>query len=130
MPLFIFLVAIVLGVSGILTLPVAFTGAVVVLVLSGQLRARELYKNIDWPVIVLLGAMVPVGMAMEASGVNTLIANYIAGLAGIWPTWSIVALVLVLAMFLSNVMNNAATAIDVTTTMNWQKNSALVQIRC
>jgi len=110
-PLFIFLIAIALGVSGFLTLPVAFTGAVVALVLSGQLRARELYKNIDWPVIVLLGAMVPVGMAMEASGVNTLIANYIAGLAGIWPTWSIVALVLVLAMFLSDVMNNAATAI-------------------
>ncbi|MBT5030882.1 MAG: SLC13 family permease [Proteobacteria bacterium] len=110
-PLVIFSVAIALGVSGLLSLPIAFTGAVVALVLSGQIRARELYQEVDWPVIVLLGAMVPVGMAMEQSGANSLLADGIAALAAILPAWSIVMLMLMAAMFLSDIMNNAATAI-------------------
>ena len=97
--------------SGALSLPIAFTAAVAALVLSGQTQVRELYKAIDWPVIVLLGAMVPVGMAMDLSGVNALLAEKIVGLSHIWPTWSIVLLILLAAMFLSDVMNNAATAI-------------------
>ena len=92
-------------------MPVAFTAAVAVLVLSGQIRVRELYDSIDWPVIVLLGAMVPVGMAMSLSGVNALLADKIADLSYIWPTWSIVMLILLAAMFLSDIVNNAATAI-------------------
>jgi di/tricarboxylate transporter len=110
-PLLIFLAAIVLGVTGLLSLPVAFTAAVIALVLSGQMRAREIYQGVDWPVIVLLGAMVPVGLAMEASGANVLLAGGVATLAGYLPPWGIVALVLVAAMFLSDIMNNAATAI-------------------
>ena len=110
-PLIIFAVAIGLGVSGLLSLPVAFTAAVIALVLSGQMRARELYQGVDWPVVVLLGAMVPVGLAMEMSGANGLLAGGVAVLAGYLPPWGIVALVLVAAMFLSDIMNNAATAI-------------------
>jgi len=91
--------------------PVAFTAAVVFLVLSNQISARELYDGIDWPVIVLLGAMGPVGMAMEVSGVNNLLADQIAVLAGVLQPWCIVALVLVTAMVLSDIINNAATAI-------------------
>ena len=110
-PLIIFIAAIVLGVSGLLSLPIAFTAAVIALVVSGQMRARELYQGVDWPVVVLLGAMVPVGLAMETSGANVLLAGGIATLAGYLPAWGIVALVLVAAMFLSDIMNNAATAI-------------------
>jgi di/tricarboxylate transporter len=110
-PLIIFIIAIALGASGALSLPVAFTAAVAALVLSGQIRVRELYDSIDWPVIVLLGAMVPVGMAMSLSGVNALLADKIANLSYIWPTWSIVVLILLAAMFLSDIVNNAATAI-------------------
>jgi di/tricarboxylate transporter len=110
-PLIIFACAIGLGVSGLLSLPVAFTAAVIALVLSGQMRARELYQGVDWPVVVLLGAMVPVGLAMEMSGANGLLAGGVATLAVHLPPWGIVALVLVAAMFLSDIMNNAATAI-------------------
>jgi len=110
-PLVVFAAAIVLGVSGLLSLPVAFTAAVAALVLSGQMRARELYQGVDWPVIVLLGAMVPVGLAMEQSGASLVLADGIARLAALMPAWGVVALVLVAAMVLSDVMNNAATAI-------------------
>jgi len=110
-PLMIFAVAIALGVFGVLSIPVAFTGAVVALVLSGQMRARELYRGVDWPVVVLLGAMVPVGMAMKESGADQLLAGAIGGMAEFLPAWGILALLLVAAMLLSAVINNAATAI-------------------
>ena len=110
-PLCIFTTAILCSIFGIVSTPVAFTAAVVFLVLSNQISARELYDGIDWPVIVLLGAMGPVGMAMEVSGVNNLLADQIAVLAGVLQPWCIVALVLVTAMVLSDIINNAATAI-------------------
>ncbi len=110
-PLFVFAAAVVLGVSGLLSLPIAFTAAVVALVLSGQVRARDLYQGVDWPILVLLGAMVPVGLAMEQSGASVVLADGIAWLAGMMPAWGVVAVVLVAAMVLSDVMNNAATAI-------------------
>ena len=110
-PLMIFAVAIALGVFGVLSIPVAFTGAVVALVLSGQMRARELYRGVDWPVVVLLGAMVPVGMAMKESGADQLLAGAIGGMAEFLPAWGILALLLITAMLLSAVINNAATAI-------------------
>jgi di/tricarboxylate transporter len=110
-PLMIFAVAIALGVFGVLSIPVAFTGAVVALVLSGQMRARELYRGVDWPVVVLLGAMVPLGMAMKESGADQLLAGAIGGMAEFLPAWGILALLLITAMLLSAVINNAATAI-------------------
>ena len=110
-PLIIFAAAIVLGVSGLLSLPVAFTAGVVALVLSGQMRAREIYQAVDWPILILLGAMVPVGYAMEFSGAGQVLAGGVAALAIHLPPWGIIVLVLVATMFLSDIMNNAATAI-------------------
>ena len=111
LPLIIFAVAIALGVFGLLSIPVAFTGAVVALVLTRSLTLRDLYASVDRPVIVLLAAMVPVGMAVEASGATDLIVGGIARLSDILPAWSIVVVVLVAAMILSDIMNNAATAV-------------------
>jgi len=65
----------------------------------------------SWPIIVLLAAMVPVGLAVEASGATGLIADSIARISLILPPWSVVLVVLVTAMVLSDIMNNAATAV-------------------
>ena len=61
--------------------------------------------------IVLLAAMVPVGLAVENSGATALIADGVAELAEVLPPWCIVLVVLLVAMVLSDVMNNAATAV-------------------
>jgi di/tricarboxylate transporter len=111
LPLIIFATAIALGVLGFLTVPVAFTGAVVALVLTRSVSLRELYSSVDWSVIVLLAAMVPVGLAVEGSGATALIANGVAQMAEVLPGWSVVLVILLVAMVLSDVMNNAATAV-------------------
>jgi len=111
LPLIVFAAAIVASLFGLLSIPVAFTAAVVALVLSRCISLRELYSSVDWSVIVLLAAMVPVGLAVENSGATALIADGIATLADVLPPWSIVLVILLVAMVLSDVMNNAATAV-------------------
>ncbi len=111
LPLIIFAAAIGLSVFGLLPIPVAFTAAVVALVLARNVSLRELYSSVDWSIIVLLAAMVPVGLAVEASGATDLIANGVAIMAEHLPPWSVVLVILLVAMILSDVMNNAATAV-------------------
>jgi len=111
MPLILFAAAIALAATGLLSVPVALLGALLVMILGNLLTPREVYDAIDWPVIVLLGAMIPVGGALGATGGTALIADGILSLAGDFPPWAILTVVLVAAMTLSDVMNNAATAV-------------------
>jgi len=90
---------------------IAFAAGAVAMVVFGVLSLREAYESIDWPVIVLLGAMMPVGAALETSGGAAQIASLLAqATEGLTPAASIAAL-LVVSMLLSNVVNNAAAAV-------------------
>ena len=109
----IFVAAILLGATGLVPIALAFSIAVVVYVLSGLLPIRDLYDGVDWPVIVLLGAMFPLGAALQATGTTSLFAASLVDAAsafGMAP-WGLMALVLVATMFLSDIINNAATAV-------------------
>jgi di/tricarboxylate transporter len=110
-PLGIFAAAIALSAFGYLPIAVAFMGAILAYVIIGLLPLRELYTKIDWPIIVLLGGMIPVGQALEASGGTAMIANQILGLTGFLPGWAILTIVMVVTMCLSDLINNAATAL-------------------
>jgi di/tricarboxylate transporter len=103
--------AIALTASGLLPAPVALSGAVLLFVFLGVLSPRELYDGIDWPVIVLLGAMIPVGGALESTGMTHLIADEILAVAQGLPIYLVLGFVLVVTMTLSDIMNNAATAV-------------------
>lgn len=107
----IFMLAIGLGIAGFVSLPVAFVLAVGAYVLTGILSTREIYDDIDWPVIVLLAAMIPVGNALTTSGTTQLVAdNLITATQGL-STPLILGMLLVVTMLLSDVINNAATAL-------------------
>jgi len=107
----IFATALAASGFGLLPAAVALTAAAVAMVLFDFLNLREMYEAIDWPVIVLLGGMIPVGGALESTGTAALLANSLVGLAGALPVWAILAFVLIVTMTLSDVMNNAATAV-------------------
>ena len=95
---------------GLLPAAVAFTAGVVALLALRVIPVRRVYDAIDWPVIVLLAALIPVAQAMESTGAADLIAQTL--LNGVAQGSPIVALVLILVvtMTLSDFMNNAATA--------------------
>lgn len=107
----IFALAIVATASGAVSTSIAFGAAAVAYVLAGVLPIRQLYEGIDWPVVVLLGAMFPLGFALEDTGAAALVANLVASEAFGLPVWVVLTLVLIFAIALSNVINNAATAL-------------------
>ncbi|MDP6691563.1 MAG: SLC13 family permease [Alphaproteobacteria bacterium] len=107
----IFAAALAASGLGLLPAAVALTAAAVAMVLFDFLNLREMYEAVDWPVIILLGGMIPVGAALESTGTATLLANGLVEVAASLPVWAVLAFVLILTMTLSDVMNNAATAV-------------------
>ena len=109
--LLIFGAAIGLSAAGILPMTMAFVGAALAYVFIGILPTRDVYREIDWPVIVLLAAMMPVSEALRTTGCAELIASNMAEAAGAYPGWVALAVIMALTMCLSDVINNAATAL-------------------
>ena len=95
---------------GVLPAAIAFAIGVVATMVLRTVPLRAVYDAIDWPVVVLLGALIPVAGAMESTGTADLIARFL--LDSVAQGNAIIALVLILVvtMFLSDLMNNAATA--------------------
>ena len=95
---------------GLLPAAVSFTAGVVALLVLRVVPVRRVYDTIDWPVIVLLGALIPVAQAMEATGAADLVAQSLLDLVAQGNAVVALALILVVSMTLSDFMNNAATA--------------------
>ncbi|MBL8701227.1 MAG: SLC13 family permease [Alphaproteobacteria bacterium] len=111
LPIAVFATAIVAVATGLAGAAVAFAAAAVAVVLLRIVPARELYTAIDWPIIVLLGAMIPVGGVLEATGLADLLAGRVAGLSSVLPSWGLLAVVLIATMAITPMLNNAATVI-------------------
>ena len=107
----IFASAVILASLGVLYLPVALGIAVVLMVLTGIMPLRQLYESVEWSVIVLLGSMIPIGMALESSGGTGLIASGIVNAAADLSPAAVMVILMIVAMTLSDVMNNVATAV-------------------
>ncbi len=103
--------AIALGVAGVVTLPIAFLIAIGIFILMNVISVREIYDEVDWPVIVLLGSLIPVGRALESTGTTDWMANAILMVTAGLPAAALLAMILVVTMFLSDIINNAATAL-------------------
>ena len=103
--------AVLLASIGVLYLPVALGIAVVLMVLTGIIPLRQIYESIEWSVIVLLGSMIPIGVALETSGGTGLIASGIVSAAADLSPAAVLVILMVVTMTLSDVMNNVATAV-------------------
>jgi len=107
----VFAAAIALASFGLLYLPVALAAVVAVYAFAGIVPLRELYESVEWPVIVLLGSLIPVGQALESSGGTGLIAGGLVDLSAGQSAVVVLTLLMVITMTLSDVMNNTATAV-------------------
>jgi di/tricarboxylate transporter len=103
--------AMALSALNLLPVQVAFIAAAVIMVVTGLVPLGDIYESIDWPIIVLLGAMFPLGHALESTGGAKLIAAQLLLLSGHFPPMAILAVLMVGTMMLSNVVNNAAAAV-------------------
>jgi len=95
---------------GLLPAAVAFALGVLVSMVLRTVPLRQVYTAIDWPVIVLLAALIPVAGAMQSTGAADLLARGLVDTIAMGNPVAALMVVLVTTMFLSDVMNNAATA--------------------
>ena len=106
-----FVIAIGGAVAGLLSLASALAIVCVVMVAFNIVPIRELYNSIEWPVIVLLGSMIPIGSALEASGGTALLAQTLLDFAQGYGPMVVLILLMVVTMTLSDVLNNTATTV-------------------
>ena len=107
----IFAAGIALAALGVLPIQVALIAAAVAMVFADLIPVRELYDSVDWSVIVLLGAMIPVGRALETTGGAETIGHLVLRLTGDLPAAVTLGVLLLGTMWISDVINNAATAV-------------------
>ncbi len=110
-PVAVFVGALLLTIFGLLPIHVSLVAAVTLLLLSRFITLQSAYQSINWPIIVLLGAMIPVGGALESTGGAARIAALVTDLGHTLPPWTILAIVLVTTMLLSDVVNNSTAVI-------------------
>ncbi len=107
----IFAAAIMVSAFGMLYLATALAIVVVAFVVLDIVPIRSVYENIEWPVIVLLGSMIPLGVALENSGGTGMIASGITDITDGLPAWAVLTVLMIVVMTLSDVLNNTATAV-------------------
>jgi len=107
----LFAAAIAASSFGILYLPIALALVCVLYVLLGIVPLKQLYDTIEWPVVVLIGSLIPIGAALEQSGASKILAQSIVDVSQGLPPWVVLTILMALTMTLSDVLNNTATAL-------------------
>ena len=103
--------AVVCAAASVLPIQLALGIVTVILAVGKVVPLRSFYEGVQWPVVVLLGAMIPLGAAMESTGTSALLVEGMMNYAGDVQPFIILALILIVTMTVSDVLNNAATAI-------------------
>lgn len=111
LPILIFIVAIVLVAFAVVPIEAALGATVLSYVVLNLIPVKLLYEGIDWSVIILLAAMIPIGSALQTTGGTTLVATLLTHATHSYPPSIVLLLLMVITMTISDFMNNAATAI-------------------
>ncbi len=107
----IFGLAVIAASFGLIYLPVALGVVAALFVLLKIVPLADVYDQINWPVVVLLGSMIPLGAALDDAGGTALIANSLLGITEGMPPWVVLTVLMAVTMTLSDVLNNTATTI-------------------
>jgi di/tricarboxylate transporter len=96
---------------GLVPLTVALAAVAIGYLAFAIVPLRQIYESVEWPVIILLGSMIPIGEALESAGGTALIGGLITQVSHGAATWVVLAVLMAVTMTLSDVMNNTATAV-------------------
>ena len=107
----LFAICLLLVIFNYVPIVVAFLICVIGFVSSKLLTGEGVYRHIDWPVVILLAAMIPIGNTLISYGITDSVSSYLAGLSSTVDYVCLVVLIMIITMFLSDIINNAATAV-------------------
>jgi di/tricarboxylate transporter len=111
LPVIVLGVAMLLVAFRVVPVAIAFFGASVALLLLRSLSTHEAYDAIEWPVLILLGALIPVSEAIRTTGGTDLIAGWLEGAVRHLPPLGALGLMMATAMAVTPFLNNAATVL-------------------
>ena len=103
--------AVALAASGLLRPELAFGAAIAGLMLAGKLDLVAAIRRVNWPILIMLAAMIPIGNAVETTGLAELVANSFASLVPAAAPSLVVIAILLSAILITPFVNNASTAI-------------------
>jgi di/tricarboxylate transporter len=103
--------AVTLAATELVPVALAFTGAAVALALLRVVTLREIYDSIEWPILILLGSLIPVGEAVHDTGATELIAHWLSHAAAIMPAMGVLAAVMIVTMLVTPLLHHAAAVI-------------------
>ena len=109
----VFVAALVVGGSGLLSMSIAFLAGGLTLVVTGALRPEESYRSIDWRLLVLIGCMMAFGIAMQETGTSTYLADLVVEYLSPHGELAVLAAFFILTAFLTQPMSNQAAALIV-----------------
>ena len=110
-PVFILILAMGSTALGLVSVPIAFFAAAVLMVITRTVPIRDVYNHIDAPILIMLAALIPVSDSLRTTGATDLIANWLSATAAVLPAYGALALILVVAMAVTPFLNNAATVL-------------------
>lgn len=111
LPIAVLAVAMFLTAMGWVPVAVAFFAAAGIVVILGAISPREAYDHVEWPILIMLGALIPVSDSLRTTGASGVIATWLAQVAQTLPAWGAVSLILAAAMAVTPFLNNAATVL-------------------
>ena len=106
--LVILVVAMSLVAVNIIPVVTAFFGSAVLVVLFRQITLKDAYDAIEWPVIIMLGCLIPVGEALKETGGTEHLSHALSAAAEYIPAWATLGLVLATAMLVTPLLHHAA----------------------
>ncbi len=108
--------ALVIGVSAVGWMPIHITSLIgaVAMTLAGCLDAEDVYESIDWRIIILMAGLLPLGVAMSQSGAAEFLVKHTIGLVSALGPATVLAVLYLMALLLTEFMSNAAAAVLLT----------------
>ena len=131
----IFFVGLIVASVGLLKLPIVLGIVIILYCLTKIVPPRDVYSSVEWPVIILLASVIPLGAALESNGTTEIIVQILTKYASSMEPWLIIAIIMIITMTLSDILNNTATtlviapiSIQLAQTLNLNTDTSLMAV--
>ncbi len=100
---------VLLAAFNVVSIAVGALGGVVVMAFLKIFKTAALYERIDWRIYFLLAGIIPLGVAMQNTGLDTLMAEQVMNMTdGLAPFWVILCFFMATTLITNFISNNAA----------------------
>ena len=109
----IFTLAILAATLKLASLPVSVLSGAFLMLLTRCVSPEEAYREVEWKILILIGALLSLGAAMEATGTGQYLAAQFVRLAGKESFYALLSCFFLLTIVLTQPMSNQAAAVVV-----------------